>query len=185
MKFFNSVILFSKITYRNNNECNIISIIKRKFWKLLEKFDYSRLIRVRIWNSLGWPRIGINRIPATKMYSPNRRKCQSICKYSIVLPPYSRTNDNFLLRNEHSVVLHLFFHSVRNSARIQAPLWWFFCFKKNIRDGQFYCARRMSISTSLLRWLNRNDNKTMISGVAEYKFHCPVPVLYLMLPNNR
>lgn len=113
MKFFNSIILFSKITYRNNYECNIISIIKRK---LLEKFDYSRLIRVRIWNSLGWPRIGINRIPATKMYSPNRRKCQSICKYSIVLPPYSRTNDNFLLRNEHSVVLHLFFHSVRNSA---------------------------------------------------------------------
>lgn len=43
------------------------------------------------------------------MYSPNRRKCQPICKYGIVSPSCSRANGNCLSRNEHSVVSHLFF----------------------------------------------------------------------------
>lgn len=51
-----------------------------------------------------------------------------------------------------------FFDSVHNSARIQAlTSMMIFCFKENIWDGQFYRARKMSISTSRLRWLNRND----------------------------
>lgn len=99
-----------------------------------------------------------------QMYSPNRRKCQPICKYGIVWPSCSRANSgNSLSRNEHSVASHLFFpirFAIRGARIQEKPVRAIiFLPSGHIRDGRFYRAKITSIasSTSRLRRSSRHS----------------------------
>lgn len=138
-------------------------------------FEYPRSNRVRARNSLGWPRIGINRIPAARSTLQTEESANQFV--NTVSSCRSRVAERMVILYRVTSVplcrVCFFRFGSRSSARIR---------EKPVRaiifvpSDVFYRAKITSIvsSTLRLRRSNRRSYSWLRSSVTEYKFHCPV-----------